>query len=193
MEFDEVIEKRKSVRSFKSKRPDWRNIIEAVDSACKGPFADGSNNLRFLIIEESDKINKIAEFANQTWINEAPVLVVVCSDDTNLENMHGDRGRVYSRQQAGSAVASFLLKLTDLGISSCWVGSFTDELIKQLLKIPSHIQLEALIPIGYESKKEKKKKKKDLEHALFWESWGSSKRPSAMTEAPEPYSISSVS
>lgn len=190
MEFDSVIEKRKSVRSFKSKRPDWRSIIEAVDASCQGPFADGLNTLKFLIIEDPDKINKIAEFASQLWINQAPILVVVCSDDTNLENMHAERGRVYSRQQAGSAINTFLLKLTDLGINSCWVGSFTDELIKQFLKIPEHIQIEALIPVGYESGKSAKKKKKDLEHALFWEEWDNRKRPSLISEAPEPYSIS---
>src|SRR3989344_117450 len=182
MEFDSVIEKRKSVHSFKSKKVDWRYIMEAVDSACQGPFSDNRNNLKFLIIEEPDKINKIAEFANQLWINEAPILVVVCSDDTNLENMHAERGRVYSRQQAGSAINTFLLKLTDLGINSCWVGAFTDELIKQLLKIPAQIQIEALIPVGYESGNSKKKKKKDLEHALFWEEWDSRKRPSLIKE-----------
>ena len=181
MEFDSVIEKRKSVHSFKSKKVDWRYIMEAVDSACQGPFSDNRNNLKFLIIEEPDKINKIAEFANQLWINEAPVLVIVCSDDSNLENMHGERGRVYSRQQAGAAIQTLILKLTDLGLSSCWIGSYTDELIKQLLKIPSNIQLEAIVPIGYESGKQKKKKKKDLENVMFWEELSSTKKPSLIS------------
>jgi len=190
MEFDLVVEKRKSVHSFKNKKVDWRDILESVDAACQGPFADSRNNLKFLIIEEPKKIEKIAEFSDQTWIGESQILVVVCSDDTHLENMHGERGRVYSRQQAGSAIITFILKLTDLGLSSCWVGSYKDELVKQFLKIPSHIQIEAIIPIGHESAKSKKKKKKELEHSIFWEEWDKRRRPSLIQEGPDIYSVS---
>lgn len=187
MDFDSAVERRKSVRSFKDKRVSWKSIMDAVDCAVKGPFADGVNNLNFLIIEEPNKIAKISEFAAQTWINEAPALVVVCSDDSHLESLHGERGRVYSRQQAGAAIQTLLLKLTDVGLSSCWVGSYSDELIKQFLKIPEHIQIEAIIAIGYESGKSVKKKKKTLEHSIFWEEWDERRRPSLIQEGKDKF------
>jgi nitroreductase len=187
MEFDSVVAERKSVRSFKNKTVSWKSILEAVDAACKGPFADGLNNLKFLIIEEKETINKIAELADQLWINESNALVIVCSNDTNLENMHGERGRVYSRQQAGAAIENFLLKITDLGLSSCWVGAFQDEMIKQTLKIPMHIQVEAILPVGYEKGKTNPKRKKELEHAIYWEDWGTGKRASMITETKDQF------
>lgn len=187
MEFDSVIEKRKSVRSFKNKTVSWKDVLESVDAACNGPFADGLNHLKFLIIESQETIDKLAELSNQLWLNESSVVVVVGSDDSNLENMHGERGRVYSRQQSGAAIENFMLKLTDLGLSSCWVGSFSDETVKQFLGIPSHIQVEALIPIGYEKGKSPKKKKKALENAIFWEKWDNSKRPTMITEADDEF------
>lgn len=189
MEFDSVVDKRKSIRSFKDKRVKWKDIMDAIDCSIQGPFAEGINNLNFLIIEEPDKIEKIAEFASQTWINEASALVVVCSDDAALENLHGERGRVYSRQQAGAAIQTFLLKLVDIGLSGCWVGSYTDELIKQYLKIPSHIQIEAIVPMGYESGKSAKKKKKNLEHSIYWEKWGERKRPSLIQEGEDKFNL----
>jgi len=189
MEFDSVVKARKSVRSFKNKIPSWKDVLEAVDSACQGPFPDGRNHLKFIIIEEEKTINKIAEFASQSWINQSNLVVVVCSDDSTLEDLHGEKGRVYSRQAAGSAIGTFLLKLADLGIGSCWVGSYTDELVKQLLGIPMHIQVEAIIPIGYEKTKSKKKEKKDLEHAISWEGFGRRKRPSLTSEGKDPFSI----
>ena len=48
--------------------------------------------------------------------------------------MHGERGRIYARQQAGAAINTLLLKLTDLGLQSCWVGSYDDEKIRELLE-----------------------------------------------------------
>lgn len=188
MEFDSVIEKRHSVRSFKDKKASWKSVLEAIDAANQGPFADNRNPLKFLIIEEEHTIQKVAELAGQLWINESTILLFVCSDDTHLENLHGERGKRYARQQSGAAIQTFLLKLTDLGLASCWVGAFTDEQIKQHLKIPSHIEIEAMIPIGYEKvKPTQRRRKKALENSLFWEKWDEKKRPTLFNEdAPEP-------
>lgn len=172
------------MRSFKSKKASWKLVLEAIDAANQGPFADNRNTLKFLIIEEPKTIEKVAELAGQLWMNEASVIAIICSDDSNLENMHGERGKKYARQQAGAAISTFLLKLTDLGLASCWVGAFTDEQLKQALKIPSHIEVEAIIPIGYEKAKSPARRKKSLENALSWESWGTSKRPSLFTGDP---------
>ncbi len=185
MDFDSVIEKRHSVRSFKDKKASWKLVLQAIDATNQGPFADSRNPLKFLVIEEPETIQKVAELAGQLWINESTILVVVCSEDTHLENLHGERGKRYARQQSGAAIQTLLFKLTDLGLSSCWVGSFTDEQIKQHLKIPSHIELEAIIPIGYEKVKPvPRHRKKALENALFWEVWDEKKRPSLFQGDP---------
>ena len=188
MQFDHVVEKRHSVRSFRDKKASWKVVLEAIDAANQGPFADSRNPLKFLVIEEQKTIGAIAERTGQLWVNEASILVLVCSDDMHLENMHGERGKKYARQQSGAAVAHLLLKLTDLGLGSCWVGAFSDEQLKQHLHIPSHIEVEAIVPIGYEKSKagSSPRRKKALENSLYWESWGTGKRPSLFRDPPEP-------
>ncbi len=176
MEFDKVVYSRKSVRSFKDKKASWKDVLEAVDAANQSPFAGNHNHIKFLIIENRENIEKIAEYAEQFWINESGIVVVVCSDDTHLENLYGERGRVYSRQQAGAAIQTFLLKLVDLGLSACWVGSYSDKLIRELLKIPEDIQVEAIIPVGYEKGRIGRRKKKELENSLRWELWNVKRR-----------------
>lgn len=186
MDFDAVVQKRKSVRSFKNKKSNWKEAILAIDSALQGPYAGNSNNLKFLLIEDKDKILKIARLAQQIWINEAPLLIIVCSDDSNLENTYGERGRIYSRQQAGAAIGTLLLKLTELGIDSCWVGSYSDELIKESLDIPGNIQIEAIIPIGQEQKRpgQEKRRKREVGDSIYWENWQNPYRGQYFQEAP---------
>ena len=182
MEFDKVIEKRHSSKSFKDKSVSWKLVLEAIDAAIKAPMPGNHLHVKFVIIEDPKKIDKLAEFANQTWINQAPILIAVVSDDTHLENQYGGRGRVYSRQTAGAIIENLTLKLIDLGLNSCWVGSFTDELVKQELKVPSHMQVEALIPVGHEKDKAEKKKRTALENVLRWEDWNTWRRQSLFTE-----------
>jgi nitroreductase len=187
MEFEKVARKRKSVRNFKPKAPSWKDVLYAIDLANQGPFAGNQNNLRYLIVEDIQMIKSIASLCEQTWIANAKMLIVVCSDDTYLENLYGERGRVYSRQQAGAAIQTLMLALTEKGIDSCWVGSYSDELVREKLKIPQHIQIEAIVPAGFELGKEKKPTKKSLEKSLFWENWGNDKRPSLFEARKEDY------
>ena len=184
MELDKIIRKRKSVRSFTATNPSWKYISDAIESTLQNPFAGNHNNLKFLIIEDEEIIKKISKIAEQSWISQAGILIVVCSNDAQLESLYGERGRIYSRQQAGAAIQTLLLKLVDLGLSSCWVGAFTDEILKEALNIPQHIQIEAIIPVGYENPEHKKSKphKKELENSIFWENWNNQHRPALFKE-----------
>ncbi|MAG37935.1 hypothetical protein CMI45_00915 [Candidatus Pacearchaeota archaeon] len=185
MDIDKVIEKRISIRGFKKKKVPFGKVLDAISSALQGPFAGNFNNLKFLIIESPDTIKQISKNCQQTWISESPLIILVCTDDSHLERIYGERGRVYSRQQAGAAISTLQLKLTDLNIDSCWVGSYSDDLLKQVLEIPQHIQIEAVIPAGYSSKERTKPKKKELETVLYWETWENDKRPAIFKETPE--------
>ena len=186
MDFDTVIKKRRSVRAFKEKKVSWKDMLEAVDSALQGPWADNICHLKFLIIEEPSAISKIASLTDQSWIQDATGMIVVCSKDARLEKMHGERGRVYGKQQTGAAINTLVLKLVNDGLAACWIGSFDNHLVKQTLSIPEDVEVEALIPIGYEDTKHPKNKrttrKRALDTVLFWEQWGQSSRPALFRE-----------
>ncbi len=185
MEFDKVIEKRQSTRAFSSKKASWKEMVNAVEAVRQGPWADNTCSCKFLIIEEPKTIAQLATLADQSWIADATGMIIVCNKESSLEKMHGERGRIYARQQAGAAINTLLLKLTDLGLQSCWVGSYEDTHIRKLLDIPGDITIEALIPVGYASSSPKNKdkpRKKPLETILNWEKWGESARPALWRE-----------
>ncbi len=189
MDFNEAVKQRKSVRSFLKKRASWKDAIDAIDAALQGPFAGNNTNMRFIIVEDREMLQDLASLAEQLWMAEASLFIIVVSDDIHLENMYGERGRVYSRQQAGAVIQTILLSLTNTGLSGCWVGSYPDELIKEKLKIPQHMQIEAIIPVGYElpQKGSAGRKKRSLETTVHWERWGNKRRPTIFEEDKEDY------
>ena len=130
MEFDSVIEKRHSTRSFKNKGGPWKEVIIAIDAALAAPFCGSYGYIKYLMVESRKNIEKIAELAQQTWIQESNLLILVLQDDRKLEALYGERANRYARQQAGAAIENLLLKLTDQNIDSCWIGAFPDERIK---------------------------------------------------------------
>ena len=144
MELNRAIQSRKSVRKFKDKKPDWRNIIECIDAARYAPMAGNNFTLKFIFVDDKEKINKLADAAQQSFISQVKYVVVVCSNPSRTENAYDNRGEIYCRQQAGAAIENFLLKIEEMGLSTCWVGAFVDRMVKEILKIPENIKSETM-------------------------------------------------
>ena len=175
MQLDKAIRKRKSVRKFSSRKPDWRVIIEAIDAARYAPMAGKNYTLKFILVYDLEKIKKLASCCQQDFVAQSHYVVVVCTNPSRTINAFGKRGERYLKQQAGAAIQNFLLKIEEYGLSTCWIGSFVDNQIKDALGIPKEVGVEAIFPIGYEFKKEKPRNKINLDNILYFNKYKNKK------------------
>ncbi len=182
MKLLDAIEKRRSIRKFKDKKVKWSDVLEAIDSALKAPLAGNINTLKFIIVADQKTKNELAKYADQDWISDADIVAVACSDETHLKTIYEDRSSNYSKQQVGAAIQNFLLRITDLGLSSCWIGAFLESEIKTILHIPEHVNVEAILPVGYADEKPKLTKKESLENCIYWDFYGIKKRPTLIKD-----------
>ena len=182
MDVDKAIHTRRSIRDFSNKKVKWADVLEAIDAANQAPFAGNINNLKFLIVQEKETIEYLTQCCQQSWISDAQFIVVVCAETKKLEDLYDMHGKTYSKQQAGAAIQNFLLKITELGLASCWVGAFSEHQVKRKLEIPENYEVEALLPVGHASKKTKPAHKERLETKIFWEVWKQSKKPTGFKD-----------
>lgn len=177
MQLNKAIKNRKSVRKFKSKEPDWRDIVEAIDSIRYAPMAGDIFSLRFILIDDLDKIAKLASSrgSDQDFIGTAKYIVAVCSNPKNTVNSYGERGKKYLKQQAGAAIQNFLLSIEEKGLATCWIGSFDDKQVKAILGIPNNVDIEAFFPIGYEMGKKLRRRKIELDKILYFNKYKNKK------------------
>lgn len=172
MQLDKAIQTRHSTKKFKSKAPDWRDIIEAIDAARYAPMAGKNFSLKFILVQNPEKIQEIEEACQQPFVGKAKSIVVACTNPARTENLFGNRAEKYLRQQAGAAIQNFLLKLQETGLSTAWVGHFVDSQIKKTLSIPDSIEIEAIFPIGIEfAKPTTVKAKIDLNQILYFDKY----------------------
>ncbi|MBI2630008.1 nitroreductase family protein [Candidatus Pacearchaeota archaeon] len=173
MDLDKAIKERHSSRRYSSKKVAWQDIMKAVNLARLAPLAGNIPTLKFVVIDDKETMQKLADACQQDFVATAKYVVAVCSDNSNLLVSYEDRAKKYSHQQAGAAIENFLLKIAELRLTTCWVGAFVDEQVKSILKIPGSIEVEALFPIGYEMPpKSKQRTKINLDRMLFFNSWG---------------------
>src|SRR3989344_6698015 len=111
MQLQNAIQSRKSVRKFSSKKPNWRDIIEAIDSARYAPMAGNNFSLKFVMVRDEKIIQKIAEGTQQDFVGEVKFVVVICSKQDRTINAYEKFGETFLRQQAGAAMQNFILSI----------------------------------------------------------------------------------
>ena len=164
MEFEEVIEKRYSVRRFQDKpveREKLKKILEIVNSA---PSAGNLQSYFVFIVKNEEKRKEIARACfNQYFIQEAPLVLVFCAD-LNRASAYGKRGEeLYSLQDATIAATFAMLAAVDLGLGSVWIGAFDEKEIAEILDLPSHLRPVAVLPIGYPAERPGERKRRKIE------------------------------
>jgi nitroreductase len=172
---NKIIQSRRSIKKYKSKKPDWRIIIECIDSMRYAPMAGNNFSIKTIMIDNPETIEKISEYSEQPFIKDTKYVIVVCSNEERTRIAFGERAEKYVKQQAGAAIQNFLLSLTDSGLSTCWIGHFYDDKIKRLLKIPEKIEIEALFPIGYANEKPKTKEKVNFDSIMYFNTYSNKK------------------
>jgi len=176
MDLDKAIEQRKSVRKFLDKKVDWREVIECVDAMRYAPAAGSNHTLKVIIVQDESKIKSLAEASQQPFVATGKFVVVVCSNSDRLVNAYEDNGEKFNFQQNGAAIENFLLEIESKGLATCWVGHFFEKQIKEILTIPDKYKVEAIFPIGYESKLKGEKSVKrnaiDLGSFLYFDKFG---------------------
>ena len=173
MEFNKVLRKRASIRKYSSKKIAAEDVIACIQAANLAPSPGNLSLLTFIVVEEQELKDRLAEACQQDFIKDAGFLVVICSNDKKSNIMYDKRGDKYLKQHAGAAIENFLLEITDLGLASCWIGAFSDTMVKTILRIPDEFEVEAILPVALESKisKTKQRAKSSLENRIYFDKW----------------------
>jgi nitroreductase len=147
----EAIRGRRSIRSFKSENVPQEVVTELIDAARWAPSAGNIQPWEFIIIREANIKERLGEAAlGQVFIEEAPVVIVVCANESRSSQRYGTRGRMlYCLQDTAAAIQNILLLAHSFGLGCCWVGAFKEEEAREVLKLPPGIRPVAIIPVGY--------------------------------------------
>ncbi len=168
MEFFEVIKKRFSCRNFLPKPVEQEKVAKLLKAATLAPSAGNTQDWRFCVVRDKKLKELLAQASKgQSFIKEAPVVIVVCSDLEEIEAHYGERGRkMYAFQDTAAAIENLLLSATALGLGSCWVGAFDEKEITGALGLLPSLKPVALIPIGYPAEKAKPRLRKSLKEVI---------------------------
>ncbi len=171
MEVFEAIKTRRSVRAFTKQDVPNEVVLKLIDAARWAPSAGNIQPWEFVIVRNPDVKRKLAAAAlHQTFIEEAPVVVVVCADQFRSERGYGSRGAgLYCLQDTAAATQNLLLAAHALGLGACWVGAFYEREVSEALKVPKGVRPVAILPIGHPAESPSPRPRRPLSEIVHYD------------------------
>lgn len=182
MELKEAIELRRSIRHFNDKDLSKDIIEDLLECARMAPSAINRQPWFFVVVKDKLK-NKISDMMLE-WcclksdyntdylssvqytanvIKEANTLILVFQN-TDLLNY-----RDFDNLSIGASIENILLRATDLGLGSLWIGHITNikNEIEEMFKY-DNLMLNSAIALGYTDIKPKMRPRKDLKDIMVY-------------------------
>jgi len=149
MDVMKAINTRRSVREYSGRDipPDsMRRMREALRSA---PSACNYQPWHFIFVTEGEMRRRLATASNnQSFMADAPMIVVCCGLPEQAYKSMGGYGNSVDIDVT-IALDHLMLAAVGEGLGTCWIGSFRELEVKQLLGIPEDVKVVGMTPLGY--------------------------------------------
>jgi nitroreductase len=170
MEFRELINERFSERRYTNDPVTDMEIISILEAADLAPSAGNLQSYRAVVVRDERLKKRLAEASsNQDWMVEAPVHLVFFAD---LDQFHARYSKTHDDtmplQDATIAMAYAQLAATDLGLGTCWVGTFARGLAQDMLQLSGNLQFAGILTLGHPKGKKPARNRRGHED---WASW----------------------
>jgi len=171
-----LMNKRQSERKY-TDQPVEKEKIDRIIEACRlSPSACNGQPWKIIVVDDPSMKLKVAEatksdiFRMNTFVDMAPLLLVVVREKSNFTSRAGDlvKRRDYSLIDIGIATASIVYQAAAEGLGSCIIGWFDEKKIKRLLSIPGAKRVEVVITLGYADNPHRMKVRKATDEVVSY-------------------------
>lgn len=147
MEYQGVITERHSVRKFKPDKISDENMWAILNAGRRAPSAKNMQNWRFVFVQNPELIAELSKVCQKDeMVAGAPALLVTWATEDKMMAC----GQSTASVNCTVATTFMMLKATDLGIGSCWLGAYDPEEVKKILGLPETATVVSILLLGCE-------------------------------------------
>ena len=168
MDVAEAIRRRYSCRSYEE-RPVEREGLEAVlEAARHAPSAKNLQDWRFVVVTDRERKKALAAAANnQSFLEQAGAIVVACTVSDHVMRC----GQAIGPIDVAIALEHMCLQATELGLATCWIGSFYPDKVRPIVGIPEDVTIIELLAIGHPANGPKEHRREAMDRIVSYEQW----------------------
>jgi nitroreductase len=169
----EAIKKRRSVRAYTSEEVSEEDVEKLIEAARLAPSAGNIQPWEFVIVTNAETKRRLSDAAlHQTFIEKAPVVIVVCADIARSSWGYGSRGtNLYCLQDTAAATENMIVAAQALGLATCWVGAFHEDEVAGVINAPRNVRPVAIVPVGRPAEKASARTKRSMSEIVHYETF----------------------
>lgn len=169
MNFNELINKRYSVRAYKSDKVEDEKLQQVLNAACLAPTAANRQPIQFIVIRTTGREAELSRIYQREWFLKAPLVICACAVPSQAWSRMDNKN--YSEVDVTIAMDHLVLAATDLGLGTCWIAAFDPAAAREVLGLPNGVEPIAFTPLGYPADQPRPKKRKALSELVRYERW----------------------
>ena len=162
----EIIQARQSIRHYRADPIEEEKLSLILEAGRLAPSARNRQDWKFVVVRDKALIQKLVHACcDQKFVGGAPAFLAVCTDNHSVMQCGQPSGTV----DCSIALSFMMLQAAALGLGTCWLGSFREEEVKALLRIPAAYTVVAATPLGYPATKEDGKGRKPISEVVVYD------------------------
>jgi len=169
MDFTELVQKRYSVRAYRSDPVEKDKLDHVLAIACLAPTAANRQPFRIVVAHTEGKNDKFRSVYDRDWFVQAPLIICICG--VPAESWVRYDGKSYLDVDVAIVMDHLILVATEVGLGTCWIASFDVESAREVFRIPKEFEPIVLTPLGYAADSPKPKLRKELSEIVHFEQW----------------------
>jgi nitroreductase len=168
MNVSEAIRKRYSCRVYQEKAIEKEKLVQILEAARLAPSAKNMQDWRFVVVAEKRQKQRVAKATNRPEVFEkAGVIIAACSNSDCVMKC----GQAIGPIDVAIALEHIALQATELGLGTCWIGSFDAKEVKAILGIPENVVVIELMALGYAADRQAEVKREPVEKIVCYDKW----------------------
>lgn len=169
--FYELYERRKSIREFLDKEIEKEKLGRLLEILRRSQSAANRQPWHFIVLEKEDR-KKLHGVFTKEGFKSAPLIVAACAEPQKAWVRKAD-GKNYAWVDVTIALTEMIAASTAEGLGTCWIAAIDPAKVKEILGIPGHIEVVALIAAGYPTVPliKEEKSRKPLEEVIHYGKW----------------------
>lgn len=171
MEFYQAIKNRRSIRNFIDKPIEEEKLWRILQAACSAPSWRNNQCWRIIVVRDEAKRRMIKDILDHPLPDGycyAPIILVVCAEPSDSCTKEG---KEYYLADCAIAMEHMLLAATEEGLGSCFVNSFTEHAMHNILGIPKDVRVVAISPLGYAAEQPGEQVRRPLSQTVYYDTW----------------------
>ena len=164
----EAIRKRYSCRAYQDRSIERQKLDTILEAARLAPSAKNTQDWRFVVVTDKEIKRQVASTTNRPEVfQKAGAIIVACSNSDYVMQC----GQTIGPIDVAIALEHICLQATELGLGTCWIGSFDPKKVRRILGIPDDIVIVELMTVGYPADSKPEPKREPMDRIACYEKW----------------------